>query len=247
MLTARQLFHNVEESHKNISAVVCEVLMKLKVVSFSSTTESPLDRDREQLIIKDCIGDDATEHEHFDDAPTISDNISIQFERECEPKEKFYEKGTSTLLLVLCFQICVGVSKYAVLSTGDKALVLNFTALSSSKMPKEFSIYDVYVILQGNELQYPYEGTPSLWKTYSIGSNRRCSHQSLRLTNFLEAQFPAVKLINNEVVVFQEFRSTFDNTSLFCAWRELNPSVVCLWGTANICFFNDLTPDCFTK
>jgi len=105
-------------------------------------------------------------------------------------------------------------------ATKRQALILLFTPMQNIakqyhhlKTKNKYSMSDMCVILNGNQQQYPYQGIPSLWKAYFVGSQRRCSHQSLRLKYFLNAQFPAVKLINTEVVVFQEFRSTIDNTS----------------------------------
>jgi hypothetical protein len=103
MLTARQLFHNVEERHKKFSSLICELLMQLKVVP-SPTDEPLLDGDRQQLIINDCIGgfpelefSDATptlpEYD-FDEAPTISESISSLFAGEFYSKETYYETST---------------------------------------------------------------------------------------------------------------------------------------------------------
>ena len=42
-------------------------------------------------------------------------------------------------------------------------------------------------------------------------------------------KFSAVKLVSNELIVVQEF--LISGERVFCGWRELNPSVVCLWGS----------------
>lgn len=123
--------------------------------------------------------------------------------------------------------------------TVDKEMYYSLPFTHKTDLKASFSeVYNFLMDRQDKEKPFPFQGIPSVWTEYFLGSRRRCSNQTLRLNEFVKEQFPAVKLINDEVVVIQEFQIA--DKKMFCGWRELNPSVICLWGSLEKYYSYDL-------
>ena len=93
---------------------------------------------------------------------------------------------------------------------------------------------DTYFYKSLKELRYvfPYQLLPSCGVLYNLGENNRVCVDTLHLKESykFKRKFIQARLINDEILVIQEFFSENNhNVTVFSAWLERNPHIICIW------------------
>ena len=90
----------------------------------------------------------------------------------------------------------------------------------------------VYNSLKIVDTVLPYLFPPSCSVLYNLGVNNRVCLETLHLEASFEfkRKFIQARLIHDEIFVIQEFFSEKDhNITVFSAWLERNPHIICTW------------------